>query len=164
VSVLNLFGGKATKPEPYLQYSAKARLYEYQDLLIVCSVEWIAETESLTVFETSVDSTLLGSAALQHLAEYSAAERDLSSHRKKDWPAFRASGARSVRAFERLLWHVDLALMNSAVLIWAAPRLSLNNEEISAYASASRHDPEKVGTAIRKAISAAKALRAQSVV
>jgi hypothetical protein len=163
VKVFDLFSRKAPEPQPYLRYSAEARLYEYKENLIVCSVAGIAETESLTVLDNTVEDAQLGVVALRHLAEYVVDMGDLSSRKATDWAAFRTSGAKSIKSFERVLWHVDLAVMNSAVLVWASPRLSLH-AEVSAYSSANRHLPEAVGSAIRKALAAAKVLRDQGVI
>jgi hypothetical protein len=99
MKVFDLFGRKAPEPPPYLRYSAEARLYEYKEKLIVCSVAGIAETESLTALETTVEDAQLGVVALKHLAEYDAEMRDPSSLRASDWAAFRASKAKSIKSF-----------------------------------------------------------------
>lgn len=164
MSIFDNFRSKLEVKSPYLQYSAKARMYEDHWRFFVCSVRWIAETESLTVLNSTCDDEQLGLAVLRHLAEYDATEFDLSGRKKADWPAFQASDAKSVSAFERSLWSVDLAIMNSAVLIWASPANTLNDCELSAFASANRYSPEGVGTSVRKALLAAKALRAQGLV
>ena len=160
MSVFGLFSKKTSEPQQYLRYSAQARLYEYEEKFLVCSVAGIAETESLTVLERTVEDGQLGIVVLKHLAEFDAEMGDMGSRKASDWAAFRASGAKSIKSFERVLWQVDLAVMNSAVLVWASPRLSLD-EDISAYVAANRHLPEMVGSAIRKAIAAAKVLSDQ---
>ena len=161
---LKLFAARAPSSEPYSQYAAKARLYEYSGRIFVCSVAGIVETESLTEFQADVDLSTLGEAILKHLSEFvSEIPANLRGYKMTDWAAYDVSGARSVKAFERLLWHVDLAIMNSAVLVWAQPRLTIR-EELSAYASANRNFPEQVGSAVRRAIAAAKVLREQGLV
>ena len=142
-----------------MAYEATARMYEYDSRFFVCSVQWIAETESLTELDASSDDKAIGEAVLRHLAEYSPDQLDLRNDKATDWPAFKTSGARSIKAFERKLWHMDLATMNSAILVWARPRLTLNDNGLSAYATGNRNIPESVGAAVRSALGAAKLLR-----
>ena len=163
---MKIFGLSKAQPlqEQYVRYNAEARLYEYQESFFVCTVHGIAETASITRLNADVDDAALGEAVLRHLADYSASDdRNLRDVRASDWTAFSVSGAKSIKSFERVLWHVDLAIMNSALLVWARPRLSLRSE-IAAYASGSRVSPEQAGNAVRKALAAAKVLREQGVV
>ena len=147
----------------YVRYNANARLYDYAGAYFVCSVAGIGETDSISRLDCDVDDADLGTAALRHLGEYRSDTVDHSRDKASDWAAFRLSGAKSIKSFERELWHVDLAIMNSAVLVWAQPRLSLK-DEMAAYASANRHNQQQVGAAIRDALRAAKVLRAQGII
>ncbi len=158
----NLVGlGSKIKPaEPYLQYSAKARLYEYKNSIMVCSVRWIAETDSITVFDSDVTDHSLGLAVQKHLAEYDPSECDLRGRKLTDWTAFKASGARSIKSFEENLWCVNLAIMNSAILIAACPNKS-RKQDVTVSVTASKSVSEQIGAAIREAIAGAKMLREQ---
>jgi hypothetical protein len=153
--------------EQYVRYNAEARLYEYEGNFFVCTVHGIAETDSLTMLNADADDAddaALGEAVLRHLAEYSASDgRNHRDAKVSDWMAFKASGSKSIKSFERVLWHVDLAIMNSALMVWARPRLSLKGE-IAAYASGSHNLAERAGETVRKALAAAKVLREQGVV
>ncbi|MCL9999908.1 MAG: hypothetical protein NBV68_11045 [Erythrobacter sp.] len=152
-------GSRDKAETPPMAYAAEARLYAFRDRIFVCSVRWIAETESLTVLDAACDDASLGSSILHHLAEFSDQPMDLSGYKLTDWPAYRASGAKSVKAFERELWHVYLSIMNSAVLVRASPRLTNADHELGIYASANLALPEQVGAATRSAIAAVKRLR-----
>jgi hypothetical protein len=158
------FTNKHPPEDSYVQYPEKACLYEFDEKYLVCSVAGIAETGSISLLDVSSDDEALGAAALKHLGEFEKeSPLDLRDHKLTDWVAFQKSGAKSVKAFEEGLWHVDLATMNSAVLIWARPRKSLHHE-LAAYMTAGRLDAEGAGKAIRKAIEAAKALRDGGIV
>lgn len=162
MGVLDLLKGEK-RGDAYLQYEAKARLYRYGERFFVTSVAEISEYDEPTIAAVDCPDGQLGAAALWHLAQYRV--EPLKGARSKnltDWRVFQASGAKSVRAFEKDAWHVDLALMNSAVLIWARPRLSLETN-LSAYGDCSRHDPDMVGATIRKVLAAAEILRSNSV-
>jgi hypothetical protein len=164
---VSIFGRTKTQAPPqeqYVRYNAEARLYEYEGNFFVCTVHGIAETGSLTTLNADADDIALGEAVLHHLAEYSTSDdRNHYDAKASDWAAFAASGAKSIKSFERVLWHVDLAIMNSALLAWARPRLSLRSD-IAAYASGSRISAEQAGETVRKALAAAKVLREQGVV
>lgn len=150
--------------EPYFQYSSQARFYEFEEQYLICSVAGIAETASITLLNIGANSAAIGEAAIKHLDEFQKeSPKSLQNEKSTDWVAFQKSGAKSVKAFEKKLWHFDLALMNSAVLIWAKPRKSLHHD-LSTYMTARRFDTEGTGEAIRKAIEAAKALRDEGLV
>lgn len=163
MGVLDFFKGEK-RDATYLQYGAKARLYRYRDTFFVTSVAEISEYDDPTKLATDCSDNELGAAALLHLSQYR--EERIEGSRSKnltDWRVYQVSGAKSVRAFEKEAWHVDLALMNSAVLIWARPRLSLETH-LSAYGDCNRHDPDMVGVTIRKTLAAAEILRSNSVI
>lgn len=161
----DIFRKAESAPAPYIRYESEARLYEYADKLIVCSVAGIAETDSLSVLAVDAPARDLGTAVMKHLGEFELQNaRSMCNDKLADWAAYRVSGASSGKAFESHLWHVDLALMNSAVLVWARPRLSLR-DAISAYTHANRHNnAEGIGEAVRMALAAAKALRGTGLI
>jgi hypothetical protein len=153
------------KAPTYTRYEAEARLYAYREKILVCSLAGIAETDSITVLEQSVCDESLGAAVLKHLSEFRQnSSKTMRNLQLKDWAAFHHSDAKSGKAFERELWHVDLALMNSAVLIWARPRLSIR-EDLSAFTTGHRYGGfTNAGQSVRRAIAAAKVLREQGLV
>ena len=135
-----------------------ARLYEFENRYFVSTVRWIAEIGKPTIL--SVDSTdeVLGEAVLRHLAEFDPSGLEIKNRKASDWPAYVASGAKSMRAFERELWHCDLQRSGHTFEVWARPRRTLK-EGLSAHCSSRCHDPSLVGDAVRVAIKAAKAMR-----
>jgi hypothetical protein len=52
----------------------------------------------------------IGQAVADVLSKYSHKDRNLRDHKKTDWPAFRASGLKSVRAFEQDFSYVAVEL------------------------------------------------------
>ncbi|MBB6427315.1 hypothetical protein [Sphingopyxis sp. JAI128] len=148
---------------PMFTKEGVARIYEFDGQLFVCSVAGISETDSLSVFPDNVDSDTLGEAAIHHLMEYDQEDsRDMREAKRHDWKAFKESGAKSVKAFEDKLWHVDVRISNGDITIEARPRLSLKSHlEVTAHARCT--DPEKVGAAVKEAIHAAKTLQANGL-
>ena len=144
---------------PFYRYEAKARLYDYSNRYFICTVSGISETRSITVLDAECDNDVVGSSILEHLAEYSFKEIHKADDKLTDWPAFRASGAKSVKAFEKDLWQVHIAVMNSAVMFDAQPRKSNDPHDLFASTSANRNLPDMIGAALRSALSAAKLLR-----
>lgn len=140
-----------------------ARLYEYEGWYFTCSVRWIAETGVPTVLDCGVDNEQLGNAILGHLAAFDPSELDIRDDKKSDWPAFKASGAKSCKAFESQLWHCDLELREDCFTVLVRPRISLK-DGLSAHCSARCHDPAGIGNAVRDAISGAKAMRSEGVI
>lgn len=137
-----------------------ARIFEFDRQLFVCSVAHISETDSLSIFSKDVDDQTLGEAVIRHLMEYEPDDaRDLRDTKRSDWKAFTASGAKSVKAFEEGLWHVDARISKGNLTIGAQPRLSLK-DHLKVTAVARCTDPEKVGAAVKEVINGAKMLRA----
>lgn len=164
MGILDSWLGKRSQALPRMRYPQSARLYEYRTSLIVCSqsAEW--ETEALTKLDILIGDADLGDAVLEHLYDFRPDVEADPSKKLTDWPAYKVSGAKSVRAFERELWQVQLNVMNSAVLVNARPRLSLNDFCLSSSTMANRSQPAQVGRAVRQAIAAVKVLREQGVV
>ncbi len=140
-----------------------ARLYEYGSRYFVCSVRWIAEVGEPSVLVHDVDMHALGEAISRHLVEFDPSEFDIRDHKQTDWPAFRASGAQSLKAFEADAWHCELKRVGTSFQVWARPRLS-SKEHLSAYSSANGALPEQIGQAVHEALSGAKAMRESGIV
>jgi hypothetical protein len=79
-----------------------------------------------------------------------------------DWPAYQASGAKSVKSFEANSWMIEVDTINTAIVITARPRLSLYSEISVQGAANPRH--EDLGAVIRKTLKAAMVLRANAVI
>ena len=137
---------------------SKARLYEYSQHFFVCSVRWIAETDSVTVIPQTCDDKAIGDAISRHLDEFDASEFDLSGRKRSDWAAFRASDAKSIKAFEAGLWSVDLGSWGSEVTVTAWPRSAIDKPVKPVILKSETDDPASIGMALRSALERAKSL------
>lgn len=158
---LGMFGSIKTlfkRADKAVPMRLTARLYEFHDSYFIAGVRWIAEVGTPSVLSVDVGSAELGRTILSHLAMYEPAEFDIRDKKKSDWPAFKASGAKSVKAFESHLWHCDLEQTGNCFEVWARPRLTLK-QGLSAHCSVPCHDPINVGNAVKDALNAAKAMR-----
>jgi hypothetical protein len=79
-----------------------------------------------------------------------------------DWPAYRASGAKSVESFEANSWMIEVDTINTAIVVTVRPRLSLHSEISVQGTTIPRH--EDLGAVIRMSLKAAMALRANAVI
>lgn len=139
----------------------RATLYLYNDeKFIICSVAGISEYGEPAIFDTAVSDQSLGLSLCDKLLQFQrSAGRDISKDTLNDWAAFKASGAKSAKAFEQKSIYVYVTTMNSAIRIEAAPRVT-NEENLKALCSISNgRDHSEIGAAIRKAIEASKVLR-----
>ncbi len=157
MNLLNLLNRRPSFP-PIFTKQGVARLYEYGGRYFVCSVAGIAETDSLTELQVGADDANLGQAVVYHLMEYDTDDRRDLRGRASEWPAYKRSGAKSVKGFESKLWHVDLSLKDGTVTAAARPRLSLK-EHIAVRGIARVHLTDNVGRSVRESLEAAKALR-----
>jgi hypothetical protein len=139
-----------------------ARLYRYRDKLLVCRVAGFAEVGAPQVFGLDVEHDTLGATLLDALLAYEPEGRGVSGQRLTDWPAYVASGARSVRQFEERLWHVDLVTVFTSIRLSARPR-SGPKQHMGATAEVHPTNLE-VGRAAREVIACAMALRAAGLV
>jgi hypothetical protein len=147
-----------------LNAELRARAYFYEKKgYIVSAVSGMAETGHPTILPSDVANSHLGCCVCDHLLEFSPRSptgmRDL---KLTDWPAYRASGAKSVKSFEASCWMIQIDTVNTAIVITTHPRLSLY-PEISVQGTAlPRH--EDVGAVIRKTLKAAMVLRSNAVI
>src|SRR5262245_59862860 len=139
-----------------------ARLYAYEGNLYICRVRWISEVGIPEVFPETVDDEILGNAVLAHLDAFDPSEFDIRNVKRTDWPAFKASGAKSVKAFERQAWFCDASQRGSNFEVSAGPCFTLK-EDLTAQASVSPADPQNVATAIRDALGGARVMRAEGI-
>lgn len=139
----------------------RAALYLYDDkLFLVSAITGIVEAGAPIALNTSESDGLLGLAVCEKLLEFGAhATGDLRARRLEDWKVLASSGAKSAKQFDAHAYYVGVETRNSAIVIHAQPRLSL---EPSFYAGAmlsngSNH--EKIGWSVRRLIASARALR-----
>jgi hypothetical protein len=148
---------------PVFTKEGVARIYEFDRRFFVCSVALISETDSLSIYSCDVGDDVLGDALIRHLMEYSPTDaRDMRETKRSDWKAFSESGAKSVKAFEEKLWHVDARLSHGNITIGSRPRLSLKDQlEVTAVTRCT--DPVQVGKAVKATIAAARLLQSNGL-
>ena len=146
-----------------LNAELRARAYFYEKKgYIVSAVSGSVETGEPTILPPDVGNSDLGCCVCDRLLEFSPRSPNLRDMKLTDWPAYRASGAKSVKSFEAASWMITVDTINTAIMVTARPRLSLHSE-ISVQGSANpRH--EDVGAAVRKTLKAAMVLRANGVI
>lgn len=136
-----------------------ASLYFYNDeKFIVCAIADIREHGEPTVLDRDVPDDVLGLAVCDKLIAYTPRHKP-SGHKLDDWPAYRASGAKSGKAFEQASTFVYVSTINTAIRIAASPRVT-NDDTLRAVCTvASTQMHVDIGAAVRKAIAASATLR-----
>jgi hypothetical protein len=74
---------------------------------------------------------VLGAAAREVLARFCRKDRNLSGSKLTDWPAFKASGLRSVKQFEASYLRIHVMAVNEAALIFEATAFPPKESEIT---------------------------------
>ncbi|MZR62650.1 hypothetical protein [Alcanivorax sp. DP30] len=139
----------------------RAALYLYnEDKFIVCSIAGISEFGDPVVLDANATDEALGLALCDKLLAFRMKnDQGLSKLKLDDWSAYKASGAKTGKAFEKKCIYVYVRTVNSAINIEAAPRIS-NEKELKALCSISNgRKHSEIGAAVRKAIGAATLLR-----
>ncbi len=146
-----------------------ARIYRYaESRFIVSSVMWIpgsaiVETGEPSLLPVDVPDADLGRTVCQHLLQHEAREpQNLRDHKRADWAAYRASGAKSASGFESKSWIVTVETINLALNIEAAPVRALPAGISAKSVAPPLH--EELGATIRRALSAAEAIRRAGLV
>lgn len=150
-----------TDAKKRLRSELRAAAYFYNDeKFIVCSIANITEYGEPIVLEANASEQQLGVALCDKLLQYQANDnRKQSKSKLEDWAAFKASGAKSGRAFEQNSIYVYVTTINTAINIDAAPRVS-NEQDLQARCVVSNgRTHSEIGMALRKAIKAAMVLR-----
>ena len=144
-----------------------AAAYLYRDeTFILSAISDITEYGELSIFETDVSNDELGQTLCDKLIAYRTRRISASNPkaRYEGWAAYQASGAKSGRAFEENSIFALVKTVNTAICIHASPRLS-NHPELEALISLSNARAHtEIGAGLRRAIDAAKALRAAGLV
>lgn len=147
-----------------LREELRARAYLYEKVgFIICTVSGIAETGEPTIVPADVANAELGRTVCDHLLCFDPkSPNNMRGMKLTDWPAYQASGAKSVKSFESNSWMIHVATVNTAIDIEAAPRLSLHSEIRVRGVTTPSH--EAIGATIRKTLAAAMVLRDNSVI
>lgn len=139
----------------------RASVYLYRNTkFIICCVADIAEYGEPIVLGADVPDEQLGVAVCDQLLNYKSRSKTRPSKwTLDDWAAYKASGAKSGRAFEADCMFAYITTVNTAILIDAAPRVS-NERDLAARCSIPNgYIHAQIGAAVRKAIRAAGVLR-----
>jgi hypothetical protein len=139
-----------------------AGLYLYDDRLFVCPMQWIAETGEPDVLPTTIDDETLGRSICDRLACFDpGGTHDLRGHKKTDWPAWRASGAETVKSFEQSAYRVDIRTIGTLIAFEAAPLTTLHSGVCVRAVVSPLHG--EVGAAAQRALRGVQALREANI-
>ena len=149
-----------------LKCGLRAAVYLYDESrFIISSIAGNTEYGEPVVLENGVPDEDLGLAVCDALLAY---KRDdppgPNRGRLDDWAAYRASGAKTGKAFENNSWYVYVRTVKTAIRMGAGPRTS-NNHDLQAVTTkpiGTMH--VGIGQALRKAIAGARALRKEGLV
>lgn len=127
---------------------------------IICKIASIMEYGEPIVLPHDVDNLTLGKTVYEAVLGFKLLDdREQISHSLTDWEAFKASGEKTVKAFEQKSTYLNINTHNEALKISARPKVT-NDRCLSAVYSASIRNLEvEVGVALKKAIKASEALR-----
>lgn len=89
------------------------------------------EQEDAAVIEKWRNADTLGAAVWEALARFRRNDRNLYGHKLTDWPAYKASGVRSVKQFEATYLRIHVEALNEAALIFQASAQPPNESEIA---------------------------------
>lgn len=147
-----------------LREELRARAYLYEKVgFIICTVSGLAETGEPTIVPADVENAELGRMVCDHLLCFDPkSPNNMLGMKLTDWPAYQASGAKSVKSFEENSWMIHVTTVNTAIDIEAAPRLSLHSEICVRGVTTPSH--EDIGATIRKTLAAGMVLRENRVI
>jgi hypothetical protein len=77
------------------------------------------------------------------LERFSPQERNLRDYKKTEWPSYRASNSRSVRAFEAAYLCVSIQALNHAEFFYDAEAYPRGEEDIALHVTLNRHGPNE---------------------
>ena len=144
-----------------LNCELRASAYLYDDSkIIICAIAGNAEHGEPIVLEANASNDELGRSICDKLLEFN--PKNLAHHAQyklSDWKAYCVSGANSGKVFERKSYFIYMRTVNSAITIEAKPRIT-NEKNLSTLCTISSGGLHiEIGSAVRKAINAAKLLR-----
>lgn len=149
-----------------LKCGLRAAVYLYDESkYIISSISGFTEYGEPVVLEDNVSDEDLGLALCDALLAY---KRDNPPGRPADkladWAAFRASGAKTGKAFESNSWYVYAQTINTVFRMEARPRISNNHDLVATVTKPTGAMHVSVGQSLRKAIEGARALRKEGLV
>jgi hypothetical protein len=76
------------------------------------------------------DPATLGASIVKAISLFSPKDRNLRDANKSDWPAYKASGYKTMKTFEQEYSRIDISAVNEANLIFRACVMPHNEREI----------------------------------
>jgi hypothetical protein len=138
---------------------AAGYLYD-EKTLIFSSITGIAECGPVQKLGMDSSEEGIGLAICDTLLEFGLHDPGkLADYKLSDWKAYAASGAKSSKHFEANSLYFEFQTVNSAIVLKARPRLSL---ESSFYAGASLSNGQQhdvIGAALKRLVRGVKAMR-----
>lgn len=164
MSLLSDLFGESKRLTPPLAHLATARAFVFREKIIVTSVidQW--DGPDPIVLPADIDDLTLGETIFDCIKNYRHArssEQLVSSSR--DWPAFKLSGTKTVKAFEAELWDIRLRAYNLTVEYYARPYRTLR-PHLQMYGTADQYLREQMGATFKQVVRGAQALQAHSIV
>lgn len=137
-----------------VQVELRTVLYAYNEQhFIVCSTTGISEAGEPAVLTFDVGDQELGAVVLSKLLEtYVFPKPAYKENKLADWPAFRASGAKTGRAFEENSIYITVATVNTGLRVEARPRLQMSGIYVGIPHSVAVR-PEELGSTIHTLVS-----------
>ena len=147
---------------PAIPLQLRATVYAFgADSFIVCATTSIAETGDVIRLPASVSNEALGLAALDQLLQCCAHPMpNLTEVKATTWPAFIASGAKTVRAFEQASTSVSIETAGMGIAVEGrrhAPRSQMYVGRTQPITG----DPEELGEAVRAVVTTVRLLDSQ---
>jgi hypothetical protein len=96
------------------------------------------------------ESLQLVAALRSALERFSFRDRNLRDSKRSEWPAYRASGCRSIREFESSYFCISVHPANEAEIIYIAEARPLGEEEISLSVTANSRVDKEIGQRVLK--------------
>ena len=139
------------------------KLYFSRDSVIVAATHQIPnggayyEQPSPVVLQGQPAAAQLGATFHRAFAGFSVKDKDLSALKRTDWPAFRASGARSLKEFQALFLPMQCCGLNSANILVRASTPHPVHEDLELSVSFNPLiEPEAVGEKLLQLADVAK--------
>lgn len=164
MSFLDRLLGKGSIPPPIAE-GARSRAFAYEDKIIVTSVIGIFDGPDPVVLPADVADDELGRTIYNRTKAYRANRPDEKlGGTPREWPAFRVSGASTVRKFEQSLWDLFIEARGLSLVITARPYKTLRPHlAMQSVAIMKDREHEELGAAFRQALAGARVLREEGI-
>jgi hypothetical protein len=140
-----------------------ARAFVFRDKIIVTAVIDIADGPSPVLLAHDVDNDTLGQTIVSCIKDFRHARRgEQLGTTPREWPAFKLSGMKTVKAFEDELIDIRIQAFNTVIQFYARPYRTLRHY-LEMYGCSNQFANEEIGKTMREVVKGAQALRASGV-